>query len=110
MIGGAQGSGINASAEIFAKALMRGGLSVFANIEFHSNIMGKHSYYRVTASTEAIRSHTDPVDLLVALDRETGRHWCGRPGGFGRGSELPTEWASRIGRIHAVGARPDAVL
>ncbi len=71
MIGGAQGSGINASAEIFAKALMRGGLSVFANIEFHSNIMGKHSYYRVTASTEAIRSHTDPVDLLVALDRET---------------------------------------
>ncbi len=71
MIGGAQGSGINASAEIFAKALMRGGLSVFANIEFHSNIMGKHSFYRVSASGEPIRSHCDPVHLLIALDRET---------------------------------------
>jgi 2-oxoglutarate ferredoxin oxidoreductase subunit alpha len=71
MIGGAQGSGINASAELFAKALMRGGLSVFANIEFHSNIMGKHSFYRVTASPNPIRSHCDPVHLLIALDRET---------------------------------------
>jgi len=71
MIGGAQGSGINAVAEVFSKALMRGGLHVFANIEFCRNIMGKHSYYRVTAASEPIRSHCDPVHLLIALDRET---------------------------------------
>ena len=71
MIGGPQGGGINASAEIYAKALMRGGLSVFANIEFHSNIMGKHSYYRVTGAPYPIRSHLDTVHMLVALDLET---------------------------------------
>ncbi len=71
VIGGPQGGGINASAEIYAKALMRGGLHVFANIEFHSNIMGKHSYYRVTAAPVPIRSHIDAIHVLVALDQET---------------------------------------
>jgi 2-oxoglutarate/2-oxoacid ferredoxin oxidoreductase subunit alpha len=71
VIGGPQGGGINASAEIYAKALMRGGLHVFANIEFHSNIMGKHSYYRVTAAPVPVRSHIDEIHMLVALDEES---------------------------------------
>ncbi|MDP9266063.1 MAG: 2-oxoacid:acceptor oxidoreductase subunit alpha [Chloroflexota bacterium] len=71
MIGGPQGSGINASAEVFAKACSRAGLHVFANIEYHSNIMGKHSFYRVRVSEEPIRSHQDTADILVALDHET---------------------------------------
>ncbi len=71
MIGGPQGSGINASAEVFAKACSRAGLHVFANIEYHSNIMGKHSFYRVRVSEEPIRSHQDSADILVALDQET---------------------------------------
>ena len=71
VIGGPQGGGINASAEIYAKALVRGGLHVFANIEFHSNIMGKHSYYRVSAAPVPIQSHIDDIHVLVALDEET---------------------------------------
>src|SRR5256885_5111420 len=67
VIGGPQGGGINASAEIYAKARPRGGLHVFANIEFHSNIMGKHSYYRVTAAPVPVRSHVDEIHVLVAL-------------------------------------------
>jgi 2-oxoglutarate ferredoxin oxidoreductase subunit alpha len=51
MIGGPQGGGINASAEMLAKAFSRAGLRVFANIEYHSNIKGKHSYYRVRDRT-----------------------------------------------------------
>ncbi|MGH2800231.1 MAG: 2-oxoacid:acceptor oxidoreductase subunit alpha, partial [Thermoleophilaceae bacterium] len=71
MIGGPQGSGINASAEVFAKSCSRAGLHVFANIEYHSNIMGKHSFYRVRVDEEEIRSHRDTTDILVALDHET---------------------------------------
>src|SRR2546423_1028328 len=56
MIGGPQGSGINASAEVFAKACSRAGLRVYANIEYHSNIMGKHSFYRVRVDDEDMRS------------------------------------------------------
>ena len=71
MIGGPQGSGINSVAENFAKACIRGGLHVFANIEYHSNIKGEHSYYRLRVDSGELRSHLDWVDLLVALDRET---------------------------------------
>ena len=71
VIGGPQGSGINSVAETFAKACARGGLHVFANIEYHSNIKGEHSYYRVRASDREVRSHVDWIDLLIALDKET---------------------------------------
>jgi 2-oxoglutarate ferredoxin oxidoreductase subunit alpha len=71
MIGGPQGGGINASAEMLAKAFSRAGLQVFANIEYHSNIMGKHSYYRVRVSDGPIHSHVDRVHVLAALDAET---------------------------------------
>src|SRR5574341_1464460 len=71
MIGGPQGSGINASAEVFAKACSRAGLRVYANIEYHSNIMGKHSFYRVRVGDEDVRSYKEKSDILVALDHET---------------------------------------
>ncbi len=94
MIGGPQGGGINASAEIYAKALMRGGLHVFANIEFHSNIMGKHSYYRVTAAPVPVRSHIDAIHMLVALDQETL---------FGDAAERK-HYPSHTGHVHQVAA------
>lgn len=71
MIGGPQGSGINASAEVFMKACTRAGLRVFANIEYHSNIMGKHSYYKVRVDEREVRSHVDETHIVVALDEET---------------------------------------
>ncbi|MGH7149918.1 MAG: 2-oxoacid:acceptor oxidoreductase subunit alpha [Planctomycetota bacterium] len=71
MIGGPQGSGINLAAETLTRCCMRGGLHVFANIEYHSNIKGEHSYFRLRIAKERRRSHLERVDLLVALDRET---------------------------------------
>ncbi len=89
MIGGPQGSGINASAEVFAKACSRAGLRVYANIEYHSNIMGKHSFYRVRVDDEDIRSYREKTDILVALDHETlagdGDH---------------RRWATHFGHLH----------
>lgn len=71
LFGGPQGSGINVSAELFARAIVRGGLRVFSNIEYHSNIMGEHSYYRVRISEEDRHSILDRVNVVVALDEET---------------------------------------
>jgi len=71
VIGGPQGSGINLAAETFTRCCMRGGLWVFSNIEYHSNIKGEHSFYRLRISEERRRSHLERIDLLVALDRET---------------------------------------
>ncbi len=71
MVGGPQGSGINSVAENFASACLRAGLNVFGNIEYHSNIKGEHSFYRLRIEDKEIRSHVDWVDLLIALDKET---------------------------------------
>ena len=93
MIGGPQGSGINASAEVFAKACSRAGLRVYANIEYHSNIMGKHSFYRVRVDEEDVRSYREQTDILVALDHETlagdGDH---------------RRWGTHNGHLHEVSA------
>ena len=72
MIGGpALTGGVNSSAEVFAKACARAGLYVFSNIEYHSNIMGRHISYRVRTSDTPVHSHVEQVDLLLALDSET---------------------------------------
>ncbi len=91
MIGGPQGSGINASAEVFAKACSRAGLRVYANIEYHSNIMGKHAFYRVRVSDEDVRSFKDNTDILVALDDETLT-----------GDAHHRRWATHYGHLHEV--------
>ena len=96
MIGGPQGSGINASAEVFAKACSRAGLRVFANIEYHSNIMGKHSFYRVRVDEDPIHSYRDKADILIALDHET-------LAGDGDHRRWPTHYGhldDKIGRAH----------
>ena len=71
LIGGPQGGGINAAAEGFAKAATRAGYRVIANIEYHSNIMGEHSYYRVRVGENGKRNVSERVHVLVALDDET---------------------------------------
>jgi 2-oxoglutarate ferredoxin oxidoreductase subunit alpha len=114
MIGGPQGSGINASAEVFAKACSRAGLRVYANIEYHSNIMGKHSFYRVRVDDEDVRSYKDKADILVALDLETlagdgdHRRWATH---YGHLSEINDGggviFDSEIGYDPASANRPD---
>ncbi|MFN0073026.1 MAG: 2-oxoacid:acceptor oxidoreductase subunit alpha [Chloroflexota bacterium] len=71
LVGGPQGGGINASAETLTKACTRAGYRVTANIEYHSNIMGEHSYYRVRIADEDKTSISERVHVLVALDEET---------------------------------------
>ena len=114
MIGGPQGSGINASAEVFAKACSRAGLRVYANIEYHSNIMGKHSFYRVRVDDEDVRSYKDKADILVALDQETlsgdgdHRRWATHYGHIGEINDGGgVIYDAEIGFDPATAKRPD---
>jgi 2-oxoglutarate ferredoxin oxidoreductase subunit alpha len=75
MIGGAQGSGVDTSANIFAKAVTQGGLHAYGKREYYSNIKGEHSYFQVRVSKNPIRSHIDTIDMLATFDDETiARH------------------------------------
>ncbi len=71
MIGGVQGSGVDTSANIFARAAATGGLYVFGKREYYSNIKGEHSYFQVRVSKTPIRSHVDTVDMLATFEEET---------------------------------------
>src|SRR3990172_5904411 len=71
LIGGAQGSGVDSSANIFGRACAFGGLHVFGKREYYSNIMGEHSYFQIRVATKPVRSHRDPVNLLTTFDAET---------------------------------------
>ena len=88
MLGGPQGGGINTAAEAFAKSLTRGGYRIYMNIEYHSNIMGEHSYYTVRIGNSQKRNLSEKVNVLVSLDEETimGNHH--------------NEWPSHHGHLH----------
>ncbi len=71
MIGGAQGTGVDTSANVFARAAAAGGLYVYGKREYYSNIKGEHSYFQVRLSKSPIHSHVDTVDMLSTFDEET---------------------------------------
>lgn len=75
MIGGAQGSGVDTPASIFAKAVATAGYYLYGTREYYSNIKGEHSYFQVRFGTGPLRSHVNTVDLLATFDDETvARH------------------------------------
>src|SRR5712692_11925362 len=71
MIGGPQGSGVDSSANVFARACAAGGLHIFGKREFYSNIMGEHSYFALRAHSNLVRSHVYTVNVLATFEAET---------------------------------------
>ena len=91
LTGGAQGSGVDSAANIFSRACALGGLHVFGNREYYSNIKGEHSYFTVRVSAKEIRSHLDEINMLVSFDAETLLRHAGavtKDGGILYDSEL----------------------
>jgi 2-oxoglutarate ferredoxin oxidoreductase subunit alpha len=71
LIGGAQGSGVDSAANIFARACAFGSLHVYGQREYYSNIMGEHSYYHISVADRPVRASRDYADILVTFDAET---------------------------------------
>ncbi|MDH2905250.1 MAG: 2-oxoacid:ferredoxin oxidoreductase subunit alpha [Methanomassiliicoccales archaeon] len=75
-IGGAQGSGVDTSANIFSRACAEGGLWVMGKREYFSNIKGEHSYFVVRVGEKQARALYDAIDVLATFDEETvARHF-----------------------------------
>lgn len=71
LIGGEAGYGIMTTGAMMSKIFTRLGLSVFDYVEYPSLIRGGHNAYYVRASDEEIFSQKGPVDILIALNRDT---------------------------------------
>ena len=70
-IGGPQGSGINRIARFFARACAEQGAEVICRREYHSNIMGRHSYNDVLMGSGPLTCHRESTDVLVTFEAET---------------------------------------
>ena len=75
-IGGAQGSGVDTSANIFSRACAEGGLWVVGKREYYSNIKGEHSYFVVRVDSGHVDALVEGLDVLTTFDEETvARHF-----------------------------------
>ncbi len=70
-IGGPQGSGVDKVATLFAWACALHGRQVYGRREYHSNIVGRHSYSDVAIATEPVGCHHEYPHCLVSFDAET---------------------------------------
>ena len=71
MIGGAQGLGVDTSANLCGSAVAKAGYYIYGNREYYSNIKGRHSYFNVVVGSKPYRSISEKVNILVSFDAET---------------------------------------
>ncbi len=71
IIAGPQGGGIESAGQIALKTFVIKGYNVIGTREYHSNIMGAHSYYLMRVKDRRPGSVRLPVDALLALDAES---------------------------------------
>jgi len=71
MIGGEAGQGVQSAGHVLSKVLARGGYHVFADQDYESRVRGGHSFFRVRASDAEARAISEPVDVLIAMDKES---------------------------------------
>ena len=71
MIGGAQGLGVDTSANLFGSAVAKSGYYLYGSREYYSNIKGRHSYFNVTISDKKVYSVSGKVNILATFDAES---------------------------------------
>ena len=71
MIAGAAGDGVMQSGRLLGRALTRMGFHVFINNEYPSLIRGGHNTSHVRFGKREVWSHSDKIDFLIALNKES---------------------------------------
>ncbi len=71
IIAGPQGGGIESAGQVALKTFVLKGYDVIGTREYHSNIMGAHSYYLMRVRELRPGAVRIPVDALLALDAES---------------------------------------
>ncbi|MEE9203263.1 MAG: 2-oxoacid:acceptor oxidoreductase subunit alpha [Dehalococcoidia bacterium] len=71
MVGGEAGQGVQTVGLVLARVLARSGWWVFADQDYESRIRGGHNFFRVRAREGPVHAHSEALDLLIALDRNS---------------------------------------
>ncbi len=70
-IGGAQGHGIDSASLLFSRASAKMGFHILSRRDYHSNIMGRHSFSDIRIASWPIAGHVAISDILVCFDAES---------------------------------------
>lgn len=70
LIGGKAGYGVDKSGSVIAAMMGSLGFNVYVYRDYPSLIRGGHTYSLVRASQEKVGSHTERIDLLLALNQD----------------------------------------
>ncbi len=70
-IGGEAGQGIQTIGETLARVFSRAGYHVFSHQDYESRIRGGHNFYQIRFSDLMVTASRDPIDIIVALDKES---------------------------------------
>ncbi len=71
MVGGEAGYGITTMGQMFSRVCTQSGLYVFGYVEYPSLIRGGHNIAMVRVGGQPVYSHSDKIDMLLALNKET---------------------------------------
>jgi 2-oxoglutarate ferredoxin oxidoreductase subunit alpha len=71
MVGGEAGQGVQSVGFLLAKVFARGGYHIFADQDYESRIRGRHNFFRVRVRDSRVDTLSEPVDMLVALNKES---------------------------------------
>lgn len=83
-IGGEAGQGIQTIGETLGRVFSRAGYHVFTNQDYESRIRGGHNFFQLRLSDKPVSAPRGPVDIIVALDRESIALHAGELGDQGR--------------------------
>lgn len=70
-IGGEAGQGIQTIGDTLSKVFSRCGYHVFTHQDYMSRVRGGHNFYQIRVSNREISASRGPIDILVALDRDS---------------------------------------
>ncbi|MEN8908219.1 MAG: 2-oxoacid:acceptor oxidoreductase subunit alpha [Clostridiales bacterium] len=71
LIGGSAGQGMETISSILEKILQKRRYEIFTTRDYMSRIRGGHNFIQIRFSIDKITSHSDKLDLIVALNEET---------------------------------------
>ena len=71
LVGGEAGQGVQSVGFLLARAFARGGYHVFADQDYESRVRGGHNFFRVRVRDSQINAIAEPVDILIALNKES---------------------------------------
>lgn len=71
LIGGTAGQGMDTVSNMLEKAFKKAGLYIFSNKDYMSRVRGGHNFVQIRFGDEPIYTHSDRLDLILALDKNT---------------------------------------